>query len=422
MHHRQSTARKSRPAAPFIRTAALVLIAAALAACEDPTTTTPNPATPTQPSEPAEPQPTPTLPVRLGACYPCADRSFGIGVPIRTITMPEASRGTAPLKYTLAPLPNGLKFDAATRTLSGAPTAQAIGTTTTTYTVTDSNGTSDSTSFDITVYRPVYWTDEGKIMRARLDRTKQSATTVIDQGLKNPRGIAIHKDGNSYKMYWTDSGTKKIQRANLDGSDIEDLVTTDLSRPFGIVIYQDKIYWADQGSNKIKRADLNGSNVETLISYRCSGCIGGGNPTGIVAHKDKLYWTDSWPYRIGSTTVYGSIRRSNLDGSDQAAIVPNENQTVYLHSPYSIAISNDTIRWTEPLNGFVDLRSANLDGSRVTSQKKEYGFKPIGIATHESTTCYTNRTFGDISCTGIGDIVEFGTIESYFPFGIAIVP
>ena len=35
------------------------------------------------------------------------------------------------------------------------------------------------------------------------------------------------------RMYWTDSGTDKIQRSNLDGSGVEDLVTTGLEEPRG---------------------------------------------------------------------------------------------------------------------------------------------------------------------------------------------
>ena len=46
-------------------------------------------------------------------------------------------------------------------------------------------------------------------------------------GLIYPKGIAL--DLSSGKMYWTDSGTRKIQRANLDGSGVEDLVTSGLS-------------------------------------------------------------------------------------------------------------------------------------------------------------------------------------------------
>ena len=37
------------------------------------------------------------------------------------------------------------------------------------------------------------------------------------------------------KVYWADNITKKIQRANLDGTSVEDLVTG-LSSPFGVVV------------------------------------------------------------------------------------------------------------------------------------------------------------------------------------------
>ena len=38
------------------------------------------------------------------------------------------------------------------------------------------------------------------------------------------------------KMYWTDYGTLKIQRASLDGSNVEDLVTSGLACPGGIAL------------------------------------------------------------------------------------------------------------------------------------------------------------------------------------------
>ena len=66
-----------------------------------------------------------------------------------------------------------------------------------------------------------------KIQRANLDGS--NVEDLVTQGLSSPRGIALDVEGG--KMYWTDSGTDKIQRANLDGSNIEDLVTQGLSSP-----------------------------------------------------------------------------------------------------------------------------------------------------------------------------------------------
>ena len=50
------------------------------------------------------------------------------------------------------------------------------------------------------------------------------------------------------KMYWTNAGSRdKIQRANLDGSNIEDLITTGLSYPVGLALDLTRrmMYWTD---------------------------------------------------------------------------------------------------------------------------------------------------------------------------------
>jgi hypothetical protein len=43
--------------------------------------------------------------------------------------------------------------------------------------------------------------------------------------------LCINSAAPAQKMCWTDHGANKIQRANLDGSNVEDLVTTGLSAP-----------------------------------------------------------------------------------------------------------------------------------------------------------------------------------------------
>ena len=68
-----------------------------------------------------------------------ADQTYPPNVAITPLTLPTASGGLAPRNYTLlpAPLPPGLTFAPATRTLSGMPSEQA--TTTLIYTVTDAD-------------------------------------------------------------------------------------------------------------------------------------------------------------------------------------------------------------------------------------------------------------------------------------------
>ena len=65
-----------------------------------------------------------------------------------------------------------------------------------------------------------------------------------------------------------DQGTNKIQRANLDGSDIQDLVTTGLNDPdrLALDLEENWIYWTDSRAGKIQRANLDGSNVQDLVT------------------------------------------------------------------------------------------------------------------------------------------------------------
>ena len=135
----------------------------------------------------------------------------------------------------------------------------------------------------------MYWTDAGtdKIQRANLDGS--GVEDLITSGLRSPYGIAL--DLAAGKMYWTKrivikirrsfwfDGSRveaEIQRANLDGSEVEDLVTSGLNGPYGLALdtAADKMYWADRYMNKIQRANLNGTEVEDLVPHIPAGFTG----------------------------------------------------------------------------------------------------------------------------------------------------
>ena len=70
------------------------------------------------------------------------------------------------------------------------------------------------------------------------------------------------------KVYWTSERDGfDVKRANLDGSAIEGVVPNELlSRPMGIALdlTAAKMYWADNFNGKIQRADLDGQNIEDV--------------------------------------------------------------------------------------------------------------------------------------------------------------
>lgn len=189
--------------------------------------------------------------------------------------------------------------------------------------------------------RTLFWGDaSGTARRIRsLSLVTLSEQEVIT-GLDNPEGIAI--DPVNDKLYWTDSGTGKVQRANLDGTNIEDLVATGPLQPQGITLDLDsgKMYWADLAA--IHRANLDGTGVEDLITPS-SGVRG----LAINRSESKLYWIDA---------VDNVVRRANFDGTLVEVVVGG------LASPEDVEIdaNEEKVYWAD---GFI--RRANLDGSNV---------------------------------------------------------
>ena len=170
----------------------------------------------------------------------------------------------------------------------------------------------------------MYWTDSGtdKIQRANLDGS--NVEDLVTQGLDIPGSIALDVSGG--KMYWTDEGTDKIQRANLDGSNVQDLVTQGLDYPWGIAldVSGGKMYWTDWGTDKIQRANLDGSNIEDLVT-RTQGLRDPGS-IALDVVGGKMYWVN-W----GTD----KIQRANLDGSNIKDLV---TRTQGLAGPWSIAL------------------------------------------------------------------------------------
>ena len=121
----------------------------------------------------------------------------------------------------------------------------------------------------------MYWTDTG---RSRIVRTNLDGSQIEDlvtRSLNIPQALAL--DLARGKMYWMDPGTIRIQRANLDGSQVEDLVVTGLDYPDGLALdlAGSKMYWTDAGTNKIQRANLDGTRIEDLV-------IGLSDPVGLA--------------------------------------------------------------------------------------------------------------------------------------------
>ena len=111
----------------------------------------------------------------------------------------------------------------------------------------------------------LYWTDIRGIHRVDLD-WQANMETPVPVPLVSPMGIAVDKKGG--KIYWADSKTRKIQRANLDGTNIEDLIIVESGLPFYVAVdgSRGKLYWTD--TQIIQRSNLDGTGIEELVTWK----------------------------------------------------------------------------------------------------------------------------------------------------------
>lgn len=237
--------------------------------------------------------------------------------------------------------------------------------------------------------RKVYWTDESTRKIQRSDLTGRNVKNIIT-GFKFPSGsgtlsircrngnctgVASWKGGEVWlsenllitpgsialdvqrkKMYWINRMLDRIQRANLDGSDVEDLVPWAFSNSLILDRSRGKIYWTDYSESKIRRANLDGSNVEDIVSTSHE-------PVSLVLDvaRRKIYWT-IWKQEFGPHT----IQRANLDGSDVEEIFTNS----YRLTSLALDPVGGKLYWITSGSNKSDtdtgkIQRSNLDGSKV---------------------------------------------------------
>ena len=167
-------------------------------------------------------------------------------------------------------------------------------------------------------------------------------------------------------MYWTDQDTDKIQRANLDGSDIEDLFPSGIGYPRNIGIALDvgegKMYWTDRWSKfLIRRADLDGSNVENLLTSLYKPLF-----IALDAVRGKMYWAVYDQVDVGRDA--SAIYRAALDGSNVEGVVGAKAGS----REFILDVDGGKIYWDYedvPPTWYPEapnfIRRADLDGSNV---------------------------------------------------------
>jgi len=212
----------------------------------------------------------------------------------------------------------------------------------------------------------VYWVNgtTGKIYRANLDGTDVEDLVTLSFFGAPPSVCYIALDPSGGKMYWSyyvAFNTAKVQRANLDGSGpIEDLVNSLGSTPYfiediAIDAFAGKLYWIEGGlcqncgGTLIRRADLDGTNKETVL--------GAATPTrwmDLDTLNGDIYWLDT----------AGTIRRNTIAGGYTETVLSGQPSTAGgIVVDTSLGTSVGKVYWAAGSDSFI--RRANLNGSHV---------------------------------------------------------
>jgi len=223
--------------------------------------------------------------------------------------------------------------------------------------------------------RMLYWSemDSGLVQRIGLD-----ILTPLVGNQDTAAGIAL--DLNKGKMYWAEGYTGIIHRADLNGSNVEDLVTG-LTVPVGVALdlVHDRIYWTEHDGGYIRRANLNGTGIENL---RIGDANGPSNIALDLVHH-KMYWVDD---------VTGDILRADLDGMSPELLV--EGQA--LDFGFALDLIGDKMYYT----GSGGILRANLDGS-VIELAVTYSGTPRGIAIDKASEKLYWTTGGAVQRSGM---------------------
>ena len=204
----------------------------------------------------------------------------------------------------------------------------------------------------------IYWSNAGNALDQGADTIQRAdlegldVETLLSSGFETPFAMAL--DVRAGKMYFTDLRTPpngKVMRANLDGTGFEELVTG-LGAPafFDLDVAGGKMYWSSFANfpdgDRIQRANLDGSDLEDLLT----GLVA---PLGFALDLShgRMYWTE---------VRARSIRRANLDGSSIEDVIVESSYA----QPIDIAIDSigGLLYWTDNNANGAKIHRSDLNG------------------------------------------------------------
>ncbi len=202
----------------------------------------------------------------------------------------------------------------------------------------------------------LYWSTGFKNSIARVGTNGPQGPQVIPASpattLNFPDGLAIDSAGGF--LYWTEVFGKRIARSDLNGGNVQTLVTT--QSEFGISdvvldVPAGLMYWTEPLGQLIRRANLDGSNVQTVLTLT-------ERPFGLsLDHHGNIYWADF---------NGGRIRRGSIAGGSVTTVVSGlsaPRDVIYVvPEPASLMLFGAAVTWLLCVRGSVVRVAARRGG------------------------------------------------------------
>lgn len=221
---------------------------------------------------------------------------------------------------------------------------------------------------------------------AMIDTLHYSTTLGIDFG-----GIGL--DFNNGMIYWTESnngGLDKIMRMTWYGTNKQLILSNSdiyLSAPRDIDVASDSLYWTDSGvfAHWTMKSNLNGSNIDTVLTDISSYSFWINDETREIfwtqqmglysAHLDDtckiLLFNNNFGYGYSISICYDSSLITSVKNEEHLLAY------YYLEQNYPNPFNPNTrISWQSPVGGHQTIKVYDVLGNQITTLVDEY--KPAG--------------------------------------------
>ncbi|KAL3837626.1 hypothetical protein ACJMK2_022972 [Sinanodonta woodiana] len=260
----------------------------------------------------------------------------------------------------------------------------------------------------------LFYTDIGQNFIGVINIDANVTKTIISDDINTPQALVT--DPTSGTIYW--SSLTKIEKSSYDGTRRQELINTGLnaSVDLAVDINVGVMYWCHYNTRKIEVANVDGSNRQVLYKdqatiYKCS----------IALHQSYLYYIDS---------SQSALMRIATDGSGMKSVVPS-----IFHDVMDIHVhSNTTLN--QGINGCSNGRGGcshfcfpQPGGSKVCDCPDDMTLQPDGLSCGKYISPETFLLFLDqrSRCIYIMDICNYKYVtialkNIYAPYAIGYDP